>query len=121
MTTAALEFDPFSQQYFDDPYEIYEHLRAEAPVYYSERYDFYALSRHEDVAAAFKDPATYSSAYGVDLSMVRAGGPPEGTSILQIMDPPAHRRMRSVLNKMFTPRAIEAQRIDGHHHHRQVP
>jgi cytochrome P450 len=110
MTTAALRFDPFSQEYFDDPYQIYDRMRRDAPVYYSEQYDFYALCRHEDVVAAFKDHTTFSSAYGVDLGMVRAGGPPPGTSILQIMDPPDHRRMRSVLNKMFTPRAIEARR-----------
>ena len=110
MTTSSLVFDPFSQEFFDDPYDVNDRMRQDAPVYYSERYDFYALCTHQDVAAAFKDHATFSSAYGVDLSMVRAGGPPAGTSILQIMDPPDHRRMRSVLNKMFTPRAIEAQR-----------
>ena len=110
MTTAALVFDPFSQEFFDDPYEIYRRMRQDAPVYYSEQYDFYALTRHEDVAAAFKDPATYSSAYGVDLAMVRAGGPPPDIRLLQFMDPPEHRHMRSVLNKLFTPRAIEAQR-----------
>ena len=110
MTTASLLFDPFSQEFFDDPYEIYDRMRYEAPVYFSEQYDFYALCRHDDVAAAFKDHATFSSAFGVDLAMVRAGGPPPGTSILQLMDPPDHRHMRSVLNKMFTPRAIERQR-----------
>lgn len=73
MARSTLVFDPFSQEFFDDPYETYRWMRSEAPVYYSERYDFYALTRHADVAAAFKDPATYSSAYGVELSMVRAG------------------------------------------------
>ncbi len=110
VNTSTLAFDPFSQEFFDDPYVFYRRLRDDAPVYYSEQYDFYALSRHEDVAAAFKDHATYSSAYGVDLAMVKAGGPPAGTSILQLMDPPDHRYMRSVLNKMFTPRAIEARK-----------
>jgi cytochrome P450 len=110
MSTSTLTFDPFSQEFFDDPYEIYRRMRQDAPVYYSEQYDFYALTRHADVAAAFKDPATYSSAYGVDLSMVRAGGPPADVRLLQFMDPPEHRHMRSVLNKLFTPRAIEAQR-----------
>ncbi|WP_319428855.1 cytochrome P450 [Mycobacterium sp. RTGN5] len=120
MTTAALVFDPFSQEFFDNPYEIYDRMRHDTPVYYSEQYDFYALCTHRDVAAAFKDHATFSSAFGVDLAMVRAGGPPAGTSILQLMDPPDHRYMRSVLNKMFTPRAIETQRsmiaaiIDGY-------
>jgi cytochrome P450 len=110
MTASSLVFDPFSQEFFDDPYEIYRWMRTDAPVYYSEQYDFYALTRHEDVAAAFKDPATYSSAYGVDLAMVKSGGPPPDVRLLQFMDPPEHRHMRSVLNKLFTPRAIEAQR-----------
>jgi cytochrome P450 len=107
---APVTFDPFSQEFFDDPYEIYRHVRAQAPVYYSEEYDFYALFRHDDVAAAFKDHATYSSASGVDLAMVRAGGPPEGVQLLQFMDPPEHRSMRSVLNKLFTPRAVQTRR-----------
>jgi cytochrome P450 len=106
MTKSALVFDPFSQDFFDDPYEIYRRLRQDAPVYYSEQYDFYALTRHEDVSAAFKDYETYSSAYGVDLSMVQSGGPPPDVRLLQFMDPPEHRHMRSVLNKLFTPRAI---------------
>src|SRR5690349_2912322 len=110
MGTPTLVFDPFSQQYFDDPYEIYRRMRQDEPVYYSEQHDFFALTRHQDVAAAFKDPATYSSAYGVDLSMVKAGGPPAGVRLLQFMDPPEHRHMRSVLNKLFTPRAIQEQR-----------
>jgi cytochrome P450 len=110
MTKSSLIFDPYCQEFFDDPYEMYRQMRREAPVYYSEQYDFYALTRHEDVAAAFKDHATFSSAYGVDLDMVRSGGPPEGVRLLQFMDPPDHRHMRSVLNKLFTPRAIEARR-----------
>jgi len=107
--TAPLAFDPFSEDFFNSPYEIYRRMRAEAPVYYSEQYDFYALTRHDDVAAAFKDYETYSSAYGVDLAQVRKGHVTEHGSIIA-MDPPAHRRMRSLLNKVFTPRAIEARR-----------
>lgn len=82
-------------------------MRDEAPVYYSAEFDFYALTRHEDVAAAFKDHQTFSSAYGVDLAMVRKGEVTEHGSIIA-MDPPEHRRMRSLLNKVFTPRAIKA-------------
>ncbi|MDR3658816.1 MAG: cytochrome P450 [Mycobacterium sp.] len=109
LTTSPLVFDPFSKSFFASPYETYRRMREEAPVYYSEQYDFYALTRHEDVAAAFKDFETNSSAYGVDLGQVRKGQVTEHGSIIA-MDPPAHRRMRSLLNKVFTPRAIEAQR-----------
>jgi cytochrome P450 len=108
MTATQLVFDPFSEEFFTDPYPTYRRMRAEAPVYYSEEYDFYALTRHEDVAAAFKDYETYSSARGIELSMIKKGGvPPESKSMI-FMDPPEHRRMRSLVNKVFTPRAITA-------------
>jgi cytochrome P450 len=108
MTATQLVFDPFSEEFFADPYPTYRRMREEAPVYYSEEYDFYALTRHQDVAAAFKDYETYSSARGIELSMIKKGGvPPESRSMI-FMDPPEHRRMRSLVNKVFTPRAITA-------------
>ena len=108
MTATQLVFDPFSEEFFTDPYPTYRRMREESPVYYSEEYDFYALTRHEDVAAAFKDYETYSSARGIELSMIKKGGvPPESKSMI-FMDPPEHRRMRSLVNKVFTPRAISA-------------
>jgi cytochrome P450 len=109
MTTSKLVFDPFSEEFFNGPWEIYRRMREEAPVYYNEEYDFYALSRHEDVAAAFKDFETYSSAYGLDLAMVKSDEPLPAKMII-VMDPPEHRHMRSLVNKVFTPRAIEAMR-----------
>lgn len=108
MTKPTLVFDPFSEEYFNDPFDIYRRMRAEAPLYYNEEEDFYALSRHEDVAAALKDFETYSSARGCDLAMVRSDEPPQKSIIF--MDPPDHRHMRSLLNKAFTPRAMQAQR-----------
>ncbi len=109
MTTSEVVFDPFSEEFFNGPYEIYRRMREESPVYYSEEYDFYALSRHEDVAAAFKDFETYSSAYGLDLATVKSNEPMPIKMII-VMDPPEHRQMRSLVNKVFTPRAIEAMR-----------
>ncbi|BBX69169.1 cytochrome P450 [Mycolicibacterium psychrotolerans] len=108
MTTPRLVFDPVSEDYFDNPYEIYRRMRDEAPVYYDEEEDFYALTRHADVAAAFKDHESFSSARGCDLGMVRSGEVPQKSIIF--MDPPDHRHMRSLLNKAFTPRAIQNQR-----------
>jgi cytochrome P450 len=109
MTTTTQVFDPFSDDFFNGPYETYRRMRDEAPVYYNEQYDFYALTRHADVAAAYKDFASYSSNRGVDLAQVRKGEVTEHGSIIA-MDPPDHRHMRSLLNKVFTPRAIQAQR-----------
>jgi cytochrome P450 len=108
MTTAELVFDPFSEEYFNNPFEIYRRMRAEAPLYYSADQDFYALTRHEDVSAALKDHEAFSSSRGCDLSMVQSDEPPQKSIIF--MDPPDHRHMRSLLNKAFTPRAVQAQR-----------
>lgn len=108
MTTSKVVFDPFSEDFFNNPYETYRRMRDEAPVYYNEKYDFYALTRHADVAAGFKNFELYSSKHGVDLQMVKSGEPMPPLIIM--MDPPEHRRMRSLVNKVFTPRAMEAQR-----------
>ncbi|MFW0785773.1 cytochrome P450 [Gordonia sp. CPCC 206044] len=105
MTHTKLVFDPFSREFFDGPYDIYRRMREEAPVYYSEEYDFYALSRHEDVAPAYRDFETYSSARGIDLATVREGKIPPHKSII-VLDPPEHRHMRRLVSKVFTPRAI---------------
>ncbi|MGE2692444.1 cytochrome P450 [Mycolicibacterium pulveris] len=109
MTASEVVFDPFSEEFFNGPWDIYRRLREHAPVYYNAEYDFYALSRHEDVAAAYKDFETYSSAYGLDLATVRSDEPMVAKMII-VMDPPEHRQMRSLVNKVFTPRAIEAMR-----------
>ncbi len=108
MTKSKIVFDPFSEEFWNGAWETYRRMQEEAPVYYNEEYDFYALTRHADVAAGLKDFETYSSAYGIDLSMVRSGQRPPQSIIF--MDPPDHRHMRSLLNKVFTPRAIQSQR-----------
>jgi cytochrome P450 len=108
MTKPKLVFSPVAQDYFDNPYEIYKRMRDEAPIYYDEQEDFYALTRHADVAAAFKDHESFSSARGCNLTMVRSDEEPQRSIIF--MDPPDHRHMRSLLNKAFTPRAVQSQR-----------
>jgi len=108
MTKPKLKFNPVAQEYFENPYEIYKRMRDEAPIYYDEEEDFYALTRHADVAAALKDYESFSSSRGCDLGMVRTGEVPQKSIIF--MDPPDHRHMRSLLNKAFTPRAIQSQR-----------
>ena len=55
MTKPKVVFDPYSEEYYNDPFDIYRRMREDAPLYYDEKEDFYALTRHEDVAAAFED------------------------------------------------------------------
>ena len=65
MTTVETEaselyWDPFDTEIDAQPYEIWRRMRDEAPVYRNDTYDFWALSRFDDVDAAHKDPATFS-------------------------------------------------------------
>jgi cytochrome P450 len=108
MTKPQVIFDPFSEEYYNNPFDMYSRMREDAPIFYSDELDYYALSRHEDVSAALKDHDAFSSSRGCDLAMVRGDEPPQKSIIF--MDPPDHRQMRSLLNKAFTPRAIQAQK-----------
>lgn len=106
-TAEPVVFDPFSTMYFDDPYPVYARLRTEAPVYRNDTYGFYALSRYADVCAASKDWGTFTSTHGVDLSTLSK---PEMTGIESIimLDPPKHDRLRALVSRVFTPRAVAA-------------
>ena len=72
MTKPRVIFDPFSEEYFNNPFDIYRQMREDAPLYYSDDQDFFALTRHEDVAAALKDYEAFSSSRGCDLHMVQS-------------------------------------------------
>lgn len=102
----TVEFDPFSDDFFNAPFETYRRLRDEAPVYHNEKYGFWALSRYEDVEPALKDFETYSSARGVTLDMYLAEPDPTQPPMIIMMDPPDHTVMRKLVNKVFTPRAV---------------
>ena len=107
MTPPTVEFDPFSADFFDDPYEIYRALRDRAPVYHNARYGFWALSRFDDVAAAHQDWRTFSSTHGVTLHDL-LGPPPPAMGTIIYLDPPEHERLRNLVSRVFTPRAIAA-------------
>ncbi|MCP5066448.1 MAG: cytochrome P450, partial [bacterium] len=102
-----MEFDPYSHEYFNDPYPIYEYLRDEAPVYHNEKLGFYALSRFEDVLQASIDYNTYSSARGI---LIQDMDPDylEAVPMMIMMDPPRQTRLRKLISKAFTPRKVAA-------------
>ena len=108
MTTVPVDFDPFSEEFFNGPFDRYRRLRDEAPVYHSEKYGFWALSRYDDVARAIKDCDTYSSARGVSLDMFLDEPNPDMPALVIMMDPPDHTKMRKLVNKVFTPRSVTA-------------
>lgn len=105
---SAVEFDPFSRDFFDDPSETYRRLLAEAPCFHSERYDFYALSRFADVTAASRDHRTFTSTHGLTYEMLTDPNfDLAGNRSLIMMDPPEHTRYRRLVGRSFSPRSID--------------
>lgn len=98
-------FDPFAWSTHEDPYPIYRRLREEAPAYWNRERRFWALSRHADVLAAFKDVRRFSNAEGVSLERSAAGEASAAASFLA-MDPPEHDRLRNLVSRGFTPRRV---------------
>jgi cytochrome P450 len=103
---AAIEFDPYSATYFNDPYDLYRRMRDEQPVLHNQEIGFYALSRWADVVDAERDWSTYSSAYGIELDSLTHGEIVHEYESLIMIDPPRHDRLRALVSRVFTPRAI---------------
>ena len=109
MTAATLDaeplaWDPLDEKYKVDPHPIWKRLRDEAPLYYNEHLDFYAVSRFADVDAFSRDPQTFCSSHGTVLEMITT----EKTDLemMIFMDPPEHTRYRRLVSKAFTPRRM---------------
>lgn len=102
----TVTYSPYDYHVHEDPYPTYARLRAEAPLYQNEAEGFWALSRHADVVAAFRDSSRFSSAQGVSLDPAASGPQAERTMSFLAMDPPRHGRMRGLVSRGFTPRRV---------------
>lgn len=104
--TTPLVFDPYDYDFHEDPYPLYARLRDEAPLYYSERDDFWALSRHADVFAAFRDDVTFSNRMGVTLD--KSAWSPEAHRVMSFLalDGASQTRIRKLVSAAFTPRRV---------------
>ena len=98
--------DPYNYDFHEDPYPYYKRLRDEVPLYYNEELKFWALSRHQDVLAGFRNSTTLSNKYGVSLDPASRGPHASKTMSFLAMDDPAHLRLRTLVSKGFTPRRI---------------
>lgn len=101
-----VEYNPYAYELHEDPYPIYERMRRESPVLWNEELGFWALARHRDVLAGFKDTEGLSSSYGVSLEP--SASHPEAHQMMSFlaMDPPRHDHMRALVSRGFTPRRI---------------
>lgn len=99
-------YDPFTAEFQEDPFAAYRRLRSEAPVYYNEKWGFYALSRFDDVRAALRDHQTFLNYEGVDIDDFEQEQ--RGPGLLPDLDNPRHDQLRSIVQRAFMPRSIRA-------------
>ena len=98
-------YDPYNVEINADPYPVYRRLREEAPLYYNDHHDFYAMSRYEDVERGLLDAQTYISGKGGIIELIRANiEMPPGVLIFE--DPPTHTIHRRLLSRAFTSRRV---------------
>jgi cytochrome P450 len=98
-------YDMYSVEINADPYPVYRRLRDEAPIYYNDQHDFFAVSRFEDVEKGLLDAQTYISGKGAILEIIKADiDIPPGVIIFE--DPPTHTIHRRLLSRAFTPRRV---------------
>jgi 4-methoxybenzoate monooxygenase (O-demethylating) len=107
-----LDFDPFSIEFFADPFPTHEKLREAGPVVYLDKWGVYGVARYEQVHAVLNDPQTFCSSRGVGLSDFAKEKPWRPPSLILEADPPAHTRTRTVLNQVLSATAMRPLR--GH-------
>ena len=104
MPTPSLDaYDPFDPAVIADPFPYYQLLQSEAPVFEVEKHGFFVVSRFDDVEEVAQNWEDYSTRWGPGPQRVES----PVASILQ-SDPPDHTRLRSIIARAFTPRAVKA-------------
>ncbi len=100
-------YDPYDVGIVHDPYPTYATLRDEAPLYYNEKYRFWALSRYSDVEQALSNWETFSNSRSDILELVQSDfDMPDG--VMMFEDPPVHSMLRALMSRVFTPRRMAA-------------
>jgi cytochrome P450 len=105
-----LDVDPFSIEFFDDPYPTHELLREAGPLVYLDKWSVYGVARYAEVHAVLNDPMTFCSSRGAGLSDFAREKPWRPPSLILEADPPAHTRTRAVLSEVLSPTAMKPLR-----------
>jgi cytochrome P450 len=104
-----VEFNPYDPELHQDPYPTYRRLREEFPVHHNPRFDFWTLSRYDDVFEALQAPDTFISGKGVMVGMpgrAEDGNTASAVPLLITTDRPRHTQLRALVSRAFTPRRV---------------
>jgi pimeloyl-[acyl-carrier protein] synthase len=116
-TSDTLEFNPYLPEVHEDPYPLYARLRDEDPVHRS-ALGMWVLTRHADVLRVLRDPSMSRNPRSSErVELLRSTAEldelltaEEAAPSMLFVDPPDHTRLRTLVNKAFTPAAVERLR-----------
>jgi hypothetical protein len=104
---------PFDDSMRADPYPAYQRLRSSDPVHWNDELGAWFLTRYDDVSAGLRDLRLSANRAG---PLEKLANSPDLAPFFRFLgnrmlltDPPRHTRLRSLVNKAFTPRAVEAR------------
>ncbi len=107
-----VEYDPFSEEIISgNPYPLYKQLRDEAPAYFLEKHNAWALSRFEDIWNASLETESLITSKGTTSAQVLTKVQPV-TPMINTMDPPDHTELRTGLRRFFMPGAIRKREAE---------
>ncbi len=106
----GVAYNPLSDRTAQDPYPVYAALREKDPVHRSRLMNAWMFARHADIDAILRDHRNFGSdpRKGTLTARQQAMLPAPDELTMLLLDPPDHRRLRALVNKAFTPRAVEA-------------
>ena len=107
---SGVAYNPLSRQTAQDPYPVYAALRDRDPVHRSALMNAWMFTRHADIDTILRDHRRFSNdpRKGTLSSRQRAGLPADEEFTMLFLDPPDHKRLRALVNKAFTPKAVNA-------------
>ncbi len=112
MSIPTSDLDPYTIEYFEDPFPAHEALREAGPVVWLNRYDVWAVARYDEVRAVLTDWHSFSSARGVGLADFKKEKPWRLPSLVLETDPPLHDRTRKVLDRVLSPATMRKLRAE---------
>jgi cytochrome P450 len=109
-----------SPDYFQDPYSVYEQLRASDPVHWCAPWSQWIVTGHSDVSLILRQPDVFSSSGWEERFLAQLPGDAVeelptvirhySTKVVSNTDPPEHTRLRKLVSNSFTPRVLADMR-----------
>jgi cytochrome P450 len=106
----GVTYNPLSPHVYLNPYPKYAELRTKDPVHWSALMRCWVFSRYKDIDAILRDHKRFSNdaRNRPNAATMQPSTPPAGGPSMLFLDPPDHTRLRALVNKAFTPQAVEA-------------